>query len=61
LQAARDGIIKQERINESLKRIAAFKALMPKPVAFDAASFQKLSDEIAALNSTLNYTYGGTL
>jgi beta-N-acetylhexosaminidase len=61
LQAARDGLIKQERINASLKRIAAFKALMPPPRAFDPARLQQLSDEIAALNQKLNYTYGGNL
>jgi beta-N-acetylhexosaminidase len=60
LQAARDGLIKQERINTSLKRIAAFKELMQPPLPFDQARFQQLSDEIAELNAKLNYTYGGT-
>jgi beta-N-acetylhexosaminidase len=61
LQAARDGLIKQERINTSLKRIAALKALMKSPPPFDAARFQQLSDEVATLNGKLNYTYGGNL
>jgi len=58
LQAARDGLIKQERIKHSLRNIAEFKALMQPPLAFDAARLQQLSDEIAALNRKLNYTYG---
>ena len=61
LQAARKGLIKQERIGESLQRIAAFKALIQPLIPFDAARLQQLSDEIATLNSTLNYTYGGNL
>jgi beta-N-acetylhexosaminidase len=61
LQAARDGLINQERINLSLNRIAAFKALTQPPVPFDNARFQQLSAEIADLNSKLNYNYGGTI
>jgi beta-N-acetylhexosaminidase len=58
LQAARDGLIKRERINHSLRKIAEFKALAQPPLTFDAARFKQLSDETAALNSKLNYTYG---
>jgi beta-N-acetylhexosaminidase len=58
LQAARDGLIKQERINHSLRKIAEFKALIQPPLAFDSARFKQLSDEIAALNRKLDYTYG---
>ena len=58
LQAARDGLIKQERINYSLRKIAEFKALTQPPLPFDAARFKQLSDEIAVLNRKLNYTYG---
>ena len=61
LQAARDGLVKQERINASLRRIAEFKALTQPPLAFDRDRFQQLADEIAALNRKLNYTYGGTI
>lgn len=61
LQAARDGLITQERINQSLNNIAAFKALTQQPLPFDPARFQALSDEIAALNRKLNYVYGGTI
>src|SRR4051812_37210729 len=61
LQAARDGRINQERLNVSLERIAAFKALIQPPLDFDPARFQKLAEETAALNRKLNYTYGGTI
>jgi hypothetical protein len=61
LQAARRGLIEPERITASLERIADSKALMQPPLPFDNARFSQLSDEIAALNSKLNYTYGGTL
>jgi beta-N-acetylhexosaminidase len=61
LQAARDNLIKPERIAASLKRIAAFKALTQQPLPFDLARFKQLSDEIADLNNKLNYNYGGTI
>jgi beta-N-acetylhexosaminidase len=61
LQAARDGLVKQERINSSLRRIAEFKALAQPPLPFDHDRFQKLADEVAVLNRNLNYTYGGTI
>jgi beta-N-acetylhexosaminidase len=61
LQAARDRLIKPERIAVSLKRIAAFKAQTQPPLPFDQARFQQLSDEIAELNSKLNYKYGGNI
>jgi beta-N-acetylhexosaminidase len=61
LQAARDGVITEERINLSLKRIADFKALIQPPLPFDGARFRELSNEVAALNRKLNYTYGGTI
>lgn len=61
LQAARDGVVTRERMELSLGRIAETKALAQSPPAFDAARFKALSDEVAALNGKLNYTYGGTL
>jgi beta-N-acetylhexosaminidase len=61
LQAARDGLIKQERINQSLRNISEFKALMQPPLPFDPARLKHLSDEISTLNRKLNYTYGGTI
>jgi len=61
LQAAREGKINQERLNASLERIASFKALIQPPLDFDRERFRKLSEETAALNRKLNYTYGGTI
>jgi beta-N-acetylhexosaminidase len=61
LAAAREGRITQERINESLKRIAAIKSMMQPPLPLERQRYQALSDEILALNTKLNYTYGGTL
>ena len=61
LQAARDGVFTRERIELSLGRIAETKALALRPPAFDGLRFRELSDEVAALNKKLNYTYGGTI
>lgn len=61
LQAARDGVVTPERMELSLRRIAETKALAQPPLRFDPARFQELSDEVAALNRKLNYTYGGTI
>jgi beta-N-acetylhexosaminidase len=58
LQAARDNLIKPERIAASLKRITDLKALIQPPLPFDLKRYQQLSDEVAALNSKLNYNYG---
>lgn len=59
LQAARDRVLSEERINESLARIRAFKDLAQPPLPLDLERFQQLSAETAALNTQLNYTYGG--
>src|ERR671917_385081 len=59
LQAARDRVLTEDRIDTSLRRIAAFKSLAQAPPPFDAARFNALSDEVAALNRKLDYTYGG--
>jgi beta-N-acetylhexosaminidase len=61
LQAARDRLIKPERLAASLNRIADLKAIAQPPLPFDLDRFQALSDEVAALNAKLNYNYGGTL
>ena len=61
LQAARDGVLSEERIDESLRRIAAYKELAAPPLPFDAARLGELSEEIAALNRKLSYTYGGKI
>jgi beta-N-acetylhexosaminidase len=61
LQAARDKVITEERIDVSLRRIAAYKALARPPLPFDPARLGELSAEIATLNRKLNYTYGGKI
>jgi beta-N-acetylhexosaminidase len=61
LLTAQKGKLPPERLQESLGRIGAYKALAPATPPFDAARFRQLSDEIAQLNDKLNYTYGGTL
>jgi len=61
LEAAREGSLSEERINLSLERIANFKTLIQPPLPFDATRFAALSDEVAALNRKLNYSYGGSL
>jgi len=61
LQTARDGKLPEKRIRAALKHIAATRSLVAPPPAFDLEQFWKLSDEIATLNSKLNYTYGGKI
>jgi beta-N-acetylhexosaminidase len=61
LAAAREGRITQERIHESLKRIAAIKSMVQPPLPLERQRYQALADEILALNQKLNYTYGGTI
>lgn len=59
LSAAREGILNGERIEASLKRIAAFKTLAQPPLPFDLKRFGELSLQVAELNDKLNYVYGG--
>jgi beta-N-acetylhexosaminidase len=61
LQTARDGKLPEKRIRAALKHIAATRSLVAPSPAFDLEQFWKLSDEIATLNSKLNYTYGGKI
>ncbi|HEV2799293.1 MAG TPA: glycoside hydrolase family 3 N-terminal domain-containing protein [Pyrinomonadaceae bacterium] len=61
LEAAREGALSEERIDASLRRIARFKSLTRPPLEFDAARFAAISDEVAALNRKLNYSYGGKI
>ncbi|MBD0371314.1 MAG: hypothetical protein ICV60_10800 [Pyrinomonadaceae bacterium] len=61
LRAARDGEISPERMRASLKNIADFKSLVQPPLPFDKERLRALSDEVAALNQKLNYTYGGAI
>ncbi len=59
LTAARDGRVNSRRIQASLKRIAATKALAQPPLPLDMEKYNQLAKEIAALNETLEYRYPG--
>ena len=61
LQAAQAGKISQERMHESLKRIADIKGLIAQPVPLELDRLQDLSTETTQLNQKLNYMYGGTV
>jgi beta-N-acetylhexosaminidase len=61
VEAARSGRLSPERIGESLHRIARTKAIVEEPPPLDLDHFKALSDEVARLNSKLNYVYGGTI
>lgn len=61
LAAARDGRLPQERMQQSLQRIARTKAIMAEPEPLDLDRFKALADEVAKLNSKLHYVYGGTI
>jgi beta-N-acetylhexosaminidase len=61
LEAARNGRLPEERIEESLERIARTKTIVEPPLPLDLARLQQLSDDVVKLNSKLNYTYGGTI
>src|SRR5438477_2038776 len=59
LEAARDKGISEKRIQGSLKRIAATKALAQEPTALDIKRYEELAQEIRALNKRLDYVYPG--
>jgi len=59
LEAARDGKLSKQRIQSSLKRIAATKALAQPPTPLEMDRFNRLADEIRELNVTLEYRYPG--
>lgn len=61
LHAARDGRITPEHLAASLERIATFKSKTQPPPRFDPEKFRELSLEVAELNQTLNYVYGGKI
>ena len=61
LEAAKNGRLSQERIKQSLDRIARTKTIMEPPMRLDLERFSVLSDEISKLNAKLNYTYGGVV
>jgi beta-N-acetylhexosaminidase len=53
LAAVEAGEITQDRMNESLERIARVKAKIPEPAAFDTARLARISDEVAEFNTEL--------
>jgi len=59
LEAARTGRVSEKRIQASLKRIAATKALVKPLPPLDMEKFNRLADEIRSLNETLEYRYPG--
>jgi len=59
LEAARRGRISERRIQTSLRRIAATKALAQPPAPLDMDRFNQLANEIQLLNDTLEYRYPG--
>jgi beta-N-acetylhexosaminidase len=61
LGIARDGKLPKDRVRNSLRRIAAIKAIVKPPPPFDLERFKELSGDTAKLNEKLNYKYGGTL
>src|SRR5438552_341536 len=59
LAAARDGQVSEKRINGSLKRMAATKALPQPPSPLDMDKYKELAAEITTMNETLDYRYPG--
>ncbi|HMJ26218.1 MAG TPA: glycoside hydrolase family 3 N-terminal domain-containing protein [Pyrinomonadaceae bacterium] len=59
LEAARKGQITEKRIQTSLKRIAATKALVKPSPPLDMEKYNHLAKEIQDLNETLEYRYPG--
>src|SRR5437868_11599049 len=59
LAAAQNKQIKERRIQGSLKRIAATKALAQGPLPLDTERYEKLAQEIRVLNKRLDYVYPG--
>ncbi len=59
LEAARKGSVSEKRIQASLKRVAATKALVKPPPPLDMDKYNRLADEIRQLNETLEYRYPG--
>ncbi|MEQ1921562.1 MAG: glycoside hydrolase family 3 N-terminal domain-containing protein [Pyrinomonadaceae bacterium] len=53
LEAVMSGELGEDRINESLVRIADLKETLAEPLEFDADRISKLSDEVAAFNADL--------
>ena len=61
IEAAKNGRLSAERIQQTLHRISRTKAIVEDPLPLDLDRFKALSDEVEKLNSKLNYVYGGTI
>src|SRR5258706_8480437 len=59
LEAARKKQIRERRIQGSLKRIAATKALAQGPLPLDMERYETLAKDISELNKRLDYVYPG--
>ncbi|MGZ8844101.1 MAG: glycoside hydrolase family 3 N-terminal domain-containing protein, partial [Pyrinomonadaceae bacterium] len=59
LEAARDGRVSERRIQASLERVAATKALAQPPTPLEMDKYNQLANEIKHLNETLEYRYPG--
>ncbi len=59
LAAAREGSVSEKRIQTSLKRVAATKALVKPPPPLEMDKYNQLANEIRELNDTLEYRYPG--
>jgi len=59
LEAVRKKEISEKRMQASLRRIAATKALAKEPLPLDTNRYEELSEEIRKLNKTLEYVYPG--
>ena len=59
LKAAQEGRVSEKRIQASLKRVAATKALVKPPPPLDMEKYERLAEEIRQLNATLEYRYPG--
>jgi beta-N-acetylhexosaminidase len=61
LMMAQKDKLPQERLHDSLRRIADCKAWIQPPAPFDLTRFRQFSEEIAQLNKKLSYEYGGSI
>jgi beta-N-acetylhexosaminidase len=59
LEAAGNKQIGEKRIQASLKRIAATKALAQTPLPLDMERYERLGNDIRELNKRLDYVYPG--
>ena len=59
LRAVETGEISEERIDQSLVRIAHIKSLINSPPDFEIERVPLIVEKIAKLNAQLNYNYGG--